>query len=275
MALLGAAKAGDPRALRRLLETVSRPALRFASGFCRNPEDAEDVVQDVLASLARSLFGFRGDSALSTWAYTVARNVCLRKRRRKMGEPSRLETLDGAGDRAGAPALEVRDPARGADEELERGELRSFLQDAIGSLPPSQREVLVLRDVEGLPAKEVGKILDLNERAVKSRLHRARLAVRERLAPYYFGGSLPVSRSPHSCPDTALLLSRYLEGEMDPGTCARLESHVSGCPSCGAACLTLRATLAACRDWGGKPLPPEVRGMVRRAISDALAEARE
>ena len=78
---MAAARGGDRRALRRLLERMSRPIYRFGRGFCRNTEDAEDVMQEVLASLVRSLPTFRGEASLSSWAYTVARHACIRQRR--------------------------------------------------------------------------------------------------------------------------------------------------------------------------------------------------
>jgi RNA polymerase sigma-70 factor, ECF subfamily len=275
--LVDAARAGDPRALRRLLEGVSSPIYRFARGFCRNDADAEDVLQGVLSAIARSLKDFRGDSSLTTWAYTVARNACIRQHRRSAREPKYMEQLDGPGGEDSG-ALQVADPAQGPHEQLERRELRAVLEEAIAGLPQAQREVLVLRDVEGLPAREVGETLGLGERAVKSRLHRARLALRRSLSPYLRGeapaGSARRKVAAH-CPDTARMLSRHLEGELDSAVCARLETHVSGCPSCGAACRTLLAALGACRDWGAKPLPPETRAQVRRAIRAAVESGME
>jgi RNA polymerase sigma-70 factor (ECF subfamily) len=300
--LVDAARAGDAGALRRLLDGVSRPIYRFAKGFCHDHTEAEDVLQGVLTAIARSLKDFRGESSLTTWAYTVARNACIRQRRRPASHPGRFEPLDAPGsDEAGA--LQIPDPSRGPHEQLEREELREVLEEAIAALPQAQREVLVLRDVDGRPAAEVGRILDLGERAVKSRLHRARLTLRAVLAPYLRGepggprgrskpagrgpaaarpavaGSSPAARSAIAaprpaarsaiaahCPDTARMLSRYLEGELDAGVCAMLESHVSACPSCGEACETLLAALGACRDWGTRPLSSSARVMVRAAI---------
>ena len=95
--LLAAARAGDRRALSRLLELLSGPIYRFGRGFCGDPHDAEDVAQVTLAALARTLHDFRGDSSLTTWAYTVARNACTRHRRRGAGDPWR-------GRRSGYPA---------------------------------------------------------------------------------------------------------------------------------------------------------------------------
>ena len=264
--LLAAARAGDRRALRRVLEGISAPAHRFSQVFCRNREDAEEVLQDVMTAVARNLDGFRGESSLTTWAYTVARNACGRMRRRKVGQPARVASLDEPEFRARAlsrAAAEV-DPGRQA----ERKELREAIHNAIAGLPRVSREVVLLRDVEGLPAKQVAKTLGIGERAVKSRLHRARAALRKTLAPMLM--DKPVRRSP-KCPDTVQLLSRYLEGDLDGGACTRLEKHVSGCLQCGAACEALQAVLRGCREWGDRRFSAAERKRVRGAIREALA----
>jgi RNA polymerase sigma-70 factor (ECF subfamily) len=266
--LLAAARGGDGRALGRLLELLSGPVYRFGRGFCGDPDDAEDVTQITLAALARSLRRFRGESSLTTWAYTVARNACTRHRRRPAHAPARFESIaPGTATRPGA--LEVADPGEDPQAALERAELRESLERAIAALPAAQREVLVLRDVEGLPAKRVGESLGLSERAVKSRLHRARVALRQMLAP----PEAPLAGTPR-CPDTARLVSRYLEGDLDAGACARLERHVKGCPDCGAACAALRGALLTCRSWRGERLPDRIRASVRQGIRELVVEAR-
>ncbi len=269
--LLAAARAGDGRALNRLLSLLSGAVYRFGRGFCGDPHDAEDVAQVTLAALARSLRQYRGESSLTTWAYTVARNACTRQRRRSARAPARLESLEGAAS-GESPALQVADPRDDPHRALERRELRDALQRSIHALPPSQREVLVLRDVEGLPASEVGRILHLSERAVKSRLHRARVSLREMLAPHVVPAAAPARAA--GCPDTVRLVSRFLEGDLDAEACARLEAHVKGCPDCGAACDTLRAALVTCRAWRGEKVPERVRDSLRQAIRQLVAEAR-
>jgi RNA polymerase sigma-70 factor (ECF subfamily) len=277
-ALVAAARGGDTRAMGRLLQMVSDPALRFGRGFCRDAEDAQEVMQDVLTSLVRSLRTFRGEAALSTWAYTVARHACMRRRRRRVDEPTRLESLDAAGAGGEPGALEVPDAEADPQHHHERRELGEALERAIAALPQAQRDVLVLRDVEGLTAGQVGRILGLNERAVKSRLHRARVALRETLAPRLGRSAEGGSRSQASglgrgrgCPDTARLVSRYLEGELDASVCATLSKHVAACPHCGEVCHSLRRVLGMCRGYGERPLPAEVRRQVRAAIRDAVS----
>jgi RNA polymerase sigma-70 factor (ECF subfamily) len=283
--LLAAARSGDRRAVRKLLGHLSGTVFRYGRSFCRNHHDAEDVLQDVLASLLRSLPNFRGEAALSTWAFVVARRTCARRRRRE----ARFSSLES--DR-GRPAHEFADPNASPARDTERRQLGAALEGAIATLPEAQRDVLILRDVEGRSAAEVAKALKLGERAVKSRLHRARLALRDALAPSLGmgpaaktgtgssrsrgagaareGGDAAAPSRAAGCPDTARIFSRFLEGEIDNATCARMEAHVAECPSCGAACRTLRAAIGSCREWGGAPVPRETRELVRAAIRRVL-----
>jgi len=263
-ALLKKARRGDSDALGQLLTAASVPAWRWSRGFCRNSEDAADLVQDVLHTLLRSLESFRGDATLSTWTYVVARRACMRRQQRarrshSIEEPAMRAVRDRA-DRSPGP------PAR-----AERRELALRLEHAIAALPVAQREVLVMRDVEGLSAAEVGEALGLGERAVKSRLHRARTALREVLAPYVKGGDAPPPAA--SCPETARMLSRYLEGELDARTCARMEQHVEGCEACSGTCTSLRRVLSACHAHATGPVPREIQRAVRDAVKSAVASA--
>jgi RNA polymerase sigma-70 factor (ECF subfamily) len=266
--LLTAARAGDDRATRALLDSVSATVYRFGRSFCRDPHDAEDVMQDVFTALSGSLGTFRGDSSLASWAYVVAQRACARRRRRP--DAGRTTSLDQPRDAGGPGEIpdERADPARLA----EARELREVLEAAIRDLPAPQRDVLMLRDVEGLPAKEVGRMLGLTERAVKSRLHRARLAVRGRVAAYGRGAPAP---RPSGCPDTPALLSRFLEGEMSASDCAAVERHVRGCRWCRDACTALRDTLRACRRWGAAPVPRAMKTRLRRAVRAAVSGRRE
>jgi RNA polymerase sigma-70 factor (ECF subfamily) len=275
--LLDAARDGDRRALSRLLGLVSKPIYRFSRGFCRDAHDAEDVVQDVLVSLVRALRQFRGDASLSTWAYAIARRACMRQRRRRAHAPRHIESLEHATD---SRELAL---ASGGDHDPvvrhERRELRAALERAIGALPSGLREALVLRDVEGLSAREAGRVLGIGERALKSRLHRARLLLRDTLAPHFTPRSRrapprrpPIVATHGRCPDTTRSISRFLEGELSPAACESLRTHVASCADCGEACESLRRVLGECRAWGRQQLPPEigerVRAEIRRVLND-------
>jgi len=140
----------------------------------------------------------------------------------------------------------------------------------------------LLRDVEGLSARAVGKALGLGERTVKSRLHRARMALRRALAPHLAParGTAPqlapargpVTPASARCPDTVRLISHYLEGELTRARCTELATHVERCAPCQSACESLRAALGACRAWGRDPLPPGLRERVREAIRRMAAD---
>ena len=254
--LLAAARRGDRRALDQVARLLSGSLYRFGRGFCRDPHDAEDVMQETLAALVSSLHRFRGDASLSSWAYVVARNACARRRR----HTSRYASLESGPDDRGP---ELRDPSAGPELDAERRELREALEQAVGRLPASLRDVLVLRDVEGLSAAQVGKRLGLGERAVKSRLHRARIIVRDQLAPHLAPEAPARSRK---CPDVARMFSRFLEGELDARTCSRLQTHVSSCAGCHAACASLREVVGACAAWKKSPPPPHLLRAVRMAL---------
>ncbi len=252
--LIAAARAGDARALDQVARRLAASAYHFGRSFCRDRDDAEDVSQEVLAALVRSLPRFRGESSLSTWAWTVARRACARHHRH-----GRRTRATGPGERD-APEREFQDPAPGPEAELERHELGEALEQAIAALPRASREVIVLRDVQGLPAARVARVLGIEVRAVKSRLHRARLMLRAALAEHA-GGEPP--RRP-GCPDTARILSRHLEGDVGADLCAKLEAHVRACPECAQRCAQLREILGACRTWGSAPAP---RALQKRLLA--------
>jgi len=174
--LLEAARAGDSRALEALLARHEGEILRFGRRLCGNEEDARDVLQETLLAAFRGVRNFRGEARLSTWLYQVARSFCTKARRRGAGEPAGHESLQGPAARA------VSEPAAGPDEHAHARELARLFQAALLALPAAQREVLLLRDVEGLSAEEAARELGVEVGALKSRLHRARMALRDRLA---------------------------------------------------------------------------------------------
>lgn len=163
--LYALARAGDARALERLL-TIARPDLeRYARRHCES-EDVEEAVQDALWILYRRLGGLRSIAAFSAWLFQVVRRACLGLARRRR----RTVSLDEA------PEAQLRDPR------ASNSELRLVLARVISALPPSYREVLLLRDVQGLSAEEVAELLQVSLAAAKSRLHRGRAMVRAALA---------------------------------------------------------------------------------------------
>jgi RNA polymerase sigma-70 factor (ECF subfamily) len=269
-ALLERARAGDAHALEQLLERHEAQVYRYGMKMCRNPEDAQDVLQETLLSMARGVGDFRGASSVSTWLYTIARSFCIKKRRRSKFAPqveSSLET-DAAGT-----AAEIVDPAQSPDETLVGKQVEEALQRALAALEPAAREVLVLRDVEGLTAPEVAEVMGISVQAVKSRLHRARLALRARVAPVLGIPPEIEGAPPSTCRDVLTLFSRHLEGEISADVCVEMERHLEGCSRCRGACDSLKRSLALCRTTvGAIQVPAAVQHLVKVALRDVLAE---
>src|SRR5450759_3117537 len=173
--LLAAARRGDRAALGELLEHHQNRVFGFGVKMCGNPEDAKDVAQETLLTMVRTVRDFRGDASLSTWLYTVARSFCIKKRRRTKGAPAFHEPLDHAARQS------ADEPAATPEQMLLGREARDTVAAALDQLEPEAREVVILRDIEGLSAAEGAGVMGRSVAAVKSRLHRARATLREHL----------------------------------------------------------------------------------------------
>lgn len=145
----------------------------FARRRCGTLRDAEDALQEGLLAAWRGAAGFRGEASVRTWLFQVVLHACRRRARRRAGEPERHEGLEEATE---LPAEESATDSRVAA----RQEARALAQ-ALAGLPEEAREVLLLRDVEGLSGDEAAQVLGLGLAAMKSRLHRARLELKERV----------------------------------------------------------------------------------------------
>ncbi len=187
--LIEASRAGDSGALEELVRSHQARVYSFAMRMCRNVEDAKDILQETFLGMLRSIREFRGESKFTTWLYRIASNACLKKRRRGVFEPEPEQelSLDHLMPRPGADGRkpEIPDWSNDAERALLRGELSAQMEAAIDRLPREYKIVLVLRDVEGFSAEETAQMLNLSVPAVKSRLHRARVFVRQELAGYF------------------------------------------------------------------------------------------
>ena len=187
--LIEASRAGDPAALEELVRSHQSRVFNFAMRMCRNVEDAKDILQETFLGMIRSIKDFRGESRFSTWLYRIASNACLKKRRRGVydPEPEQELSLDELMPRPGADGRkpEIPDWSEDAEQALLRGELSERMEAATDRLPLEYKIVLVLRDVEGFSSEETAQMLKLSIPAVKSRLHRARVFVRQELAGYF------------------------------------------------------------------------------------------
>src|SRR6187455_2423907 len=133
--------------------------------MCRDPEDAADVLQDTLLAMARGVRDFRGASSMSTWLYTIARSFCIKKRRRSKFAPEEERSLDTD---VAAETRHLAAKTDAPDEALAGRQVERALEQAIAALEPMYREVLLLRDVEGLSAAEVAEVVGASVQAVKS-----------------------------------------------------------------------------------------------------------
>src|SRR5690348_1884255 len=184
LALVEAAKAGDVGAFEELVRRYDRNVFRIAQHITQNREDAEDVVQDAFLKSYENLEQFQGQSKFYTWLVRIAVNEALMRLRRR--RPERMVSLDeDVKTEDDSVPREVADWAPNPEQLYNQSELKDILTRTIQGLPPSFRTVFVLRDVEGLSTEEAAEALDLSIPAVKSRLLRARLQLRERLSRYF------------------------------------------------------------------------------------------
>ena len=184
--LLERLRDGDNVAYEELVRENTPRLLAVARRFLRNEEDARDAVQEGFVSAFKALPRFEGGSKISTWLHRIVVNASLMKLRTKKRKPERsIEDLLPAYKEDGHPE-EFFEPWRetGADA-ASREEERDLVRKAIDRLPDNYRNVLLLRDIEGVDTAETAQLLDLTPGAVKTRLHRARLALRQLLDPYF------------------------------------------------------------------------------------------
>jgi len=169
--------------MERLLMRAQEVAFRFSLLVCGHAEDAEDVMQDALLKTYRHVGRIRDPEAFRTWLYRTVRNACLMKRRRRVGEPQHLVSLEQGDERddGRGTAVDVEDHAPGPDEVAINAWLGDRLRSALKTLPPAYRVIVVLREVEGLSTREVAVVTGISEANVKTRLHRARVMLKERL----------------------------------------------------------------------------------------------
>jgi RNA polymerase sigma-70 factor, ECF subfamily len=181
---LPALRLGDRAEFARLVEAYSGFIYRLALKLLEDPQDAEDVLQETFLKAHRGLANFDGRSSLSTWLYRIATNEALMLIRRRKAPAISLEEPQN-GEAEEQEPLEILDWCCAPEAELMSGEARRMLDQAVDALPGTLRVVFVLRDIEGLSTLETSQVLNLSEAAVKTRLSRARLRLREQLTGYF------------------------------------------------------------------------------------------
>ena len=186
----------DPAAVEIVMERFAPKVFRLAQGITKNAADAEEVVQDVFASIVRKIETFAGRAALWTWLYRVTTNAALNKRRGKRREvevplEGDLPAFVADGHRAGDRTFLLADWSEQPDAVLLSKEARTIVDEALARLPADYRAVVLLRDVEELSNEEAAEVLGDSVASVKSRLHRARMALREQVTRFHASDTVP------------------------------------------------------------------------------------
>lgn len=186
-------RSGDYSAFETLVSRYERKVYALALKLTGNQADAEEIAQDVFLTIYQKLDGFRGESLLSSWIYRVTANAAFmklrdRRKRAKVDFDEGTAASTAGGDDAAMPTVTATYPqgdwSNTADVLMERGELGTKLSDAIAQLPEKFKLIFLLKDVQGLSNEEIADVVNMSVPAVKSRLHRARLFLREKLQEY-------------------------------------------------------------------------------------------
>jgi RNA polymerase sigma-70 factor (ECF subfamily) len=182
--LLARLRAGDKAACSECVERHAPAVYRQALRLMGTEQEAEEVVQETFLSAFKAIHRFEGRSGLSTWLYRIAHNVAMMRLRRS--EPVFVPIDDpGSDDGTIDTPLQFFDWCCLPERDFDKEETREELERAIRTLPDRPRSVFILRDIEGLSTEETAEILDLSPEAVRTRLHRARLILREQLSDYF------------------------------------------------------------------------------------------
>lgn len=182
---LEALRKGDRAEFSKLVELYSPRLYRLGLKMLNNPQDAEDILQETFLKAFRALSKFDGRSSLSTWLYRIATNEALMILRKKSPEMISIEEPGGEEDDLDQEPLQIVDWCCIPETELLNGEALSQLDRAINALPANLRVAFILRDIENLSTQEAAEVLGVSETALKTRLSRARLRLRQELSTYY------------------------------------------------------------------------------------------
>ncbi len=182
--LLSRMRCGDPLACDECIRMHSGGVYRLALHLMRDESDAEDVVQDTFMNAFKGIARFDGRASLRTWLNRIAYNAAMMRLRKRPAGHVSLEEAANPQEGAALPAA-FFDWSALPDQELEKAEVRREMEQAIGELAPRLRAVFVMRELEELSTEETACALGIKEETVKTRLHRARLWLRERLTGWF------------------------------------------------------------------------------------------
>ena len=183
-ALIARIQSGDKAACSQCIEIHSPTIYRLGLRLMGNEAEAEDIMQETFINAFKAIDSFEGRSSLGTWLYRIAHNAALMRLRKP--NPDMISVEESLSyERQAVVPKQLFDWCCLPEEDFENDEVRAELEQAIHELPESLRIVFIMRELEGLSTVETAEALDLSESAVKVRLHRARLWLRERLTPYF------------------------------------------------------------------------------------------
>jgi RNA polymerase sigma-70 factor, ECF subfamily len=181
-ALVRAAATGDRASMERLLMRAQEVAWRFSMSVCGHADDAEDAMQEALLKTYRYVGRISEPAAFRPWLYRTVRNACLMGRRKRVGEPTRLQSIDDLLPGVDGPIrMDLPHPGRNPEQLADNAGLRRRLRTALRALPAPYRAIVFLREMEGLSTREVAGVMGISEDNVKARLHRARVALQAAL----------------------------------------------------------------------------------------------
>ncbi len=256
-------------ALPRLLDEQGGRLYRLGLRFCGNHTDAQDLVQETFLLAYRKWDQYRGESAVTTWLYTIASRVCQRMHRRRAGEPQTMESLDELLPFGAAEQVLLKDRGKLPSDEAAHRDMLRRVESAIAGLPIDFRIPLILKDVIGLSLEEIGAVLELRPETVKTRLHRARLRVRKELE-----ANLPKQPAPPPAYDRQVCLDllRVKMDSLDRGAPFPVDRNVL-CERCMGLFAELDLGRELCLELGQGALPEEIRQVVLNAMADRANES--
>lgn len=182
--LVERAKAGDTKAFEELVKKTKDKIYNLGLKFFGNKEDAADLLQETYIKAYESLPSFEGRSSFSTWLYRIATNFALMKLRKEKYKKISIDEIKKTADST-YNNIDISDWTNNPYFHYRNEELREILYSAINSLPPRYKTIFILHDIEGLSVEEVAKILSLSIPTTKTRIHRSRLYLREKLSEYF------------------------------------------------------------------------------------------
>ncbi len=185
--------AGSPEAFDRFVKVFRPKIFQYSLLMCGQREDAEEIAQETLLKVFENFEQLREPEHLRAWVFRIAKNACLMKRRKSVFAPAQELSLEDflphSQDDGGGRKLEIADRSALPDDQVLRSERQRIVREAIQELPDIYRSVVLLRDMEELSTEEAAQVLDVSQEVIKTRLHRARLAIRQKLDAYMRDGA--------------------------------------------------------------------------------------